>query len=141
VCGVTAFSPSDIGPLPDCKEHSIAYQVGKTFAYLCSESRRIRAMTFATIAQGARSLFEHDPRFRELPVASRNLREIIRSLVSEPMRATESILAQRIHVRRAALRDGPAISPADEAIEDILVAREMARVDLGIDVLIAQPRA
>jgi hypothetical protein len=57
------------------------------------------------------------------------------------MRATENILAQRIRVRRATLREGPTISPADEAVEDILVAREMARVDLGIDVLIAQPRA
>jgi hypothetical protein len=135
------FSPSDIGPLPDDKEHSVAYQDGKSFAYFCSEPRQIHAITFATVAQGARSLFERDPRFRKLPIASRSLLEVIRSLVSEPMRATESILAQRIRVRRAALREGPTISPTDEAVEDILVAREMARVDLGIDVLIAQPRA
>jgi hypothetical protein len=29
----------------------------------------------------------------------------------------------------------------EKAITDILVAREMARIDLGVDILIAQPRS
>ena len=135
------FSPSDIGPLPDDKDHCVVYQDGKSFGYFCSEPQQIHAVTFENVAQGARSLFEQDTQFREMPIASRNLLEVIRSLVSAPMRATESILVQHIRERRRALRDQPTISTADEAVESILVAREMARVDLGIDVMIAQPRA
>ena len=57
------------------------------------------------------------------------------------MRQAESQVAERISSRRSGVADRPAM-PRDQelAIADILVAREMARIDLGIDVLIAQPR-
>jgi hypothetical protein len=36
------FSPADIGPLPDDKQHNVAYRNGLPYAWLCSEPKRIR---------------------------------------------------------------------------------------------------
>jgi len=57
------------------------------------------------------------------------------------MRQAEGLVAERISTRRSAVADGPALPrDQDQVITDILVAREMARIDLGVGVLIAQPR-
>jgi hypothetical protein len=58
------------------------------------------------------------------------------------MRTAEGNLVQRVRSRRAVRPDGIALSPqVEQTIEEILVAREMVRVDLGVDVMIAQPRS
>lgn len=58
------------------------------------------------------------------------------------MRGAEDELAERISVRRSIHPDGPRVSPQTErTIENILIAREMVRVDLGVEVMIAQPRS
>jgi hypothetical protein len=58
------------------------------------------------------------------------------------MRNAEYQVEERVISRRS-LSLGSAAFPegAENAIGDILVAREMARIDLGVDVLIAQPRS
>jgi hypothetical protein len=133
------FSPGDIGPLPDDKEHSVAYQDGQPLGYFCSDPRPISAINYEALAHRAQSLFENS-RFQVLRSASRELRDTIRSLVSDPMRETEGLLAERIDLTRSARRERPVESPQEEeVVKNILVAREMARVDLGVDVLIAQP--
>jgi hypothetical protein len=133
------FSPSNIGPLPDAKEHTIAYQNDPPVAYFCSEPREIKAMNYEALAGSAQELF-HRPQYSRLEHSSRELRETVLTLVSPRMRGAEGELAQRVSIRRSSRPAGPPVSPQTErAIEDILVAREMVRVDLGVDVLIAQP--
>jgi hypothetical protein len=135
------FSPADIGPLPDAKEHSVAYQNDSPVAYFCSEPREIRAMDYEALAGNARELFQR-PQYRTLENASLELRNTVRELVSPQMRGAEGDLAQRISARRSTRPDGLAVTRQTErTIENILVAREMVRVDLGIDTLIAQPHA
>ncbi len=135
------FSPTDIGPLPDTKDHSVAYHNGPPVAYFRSEPREIKAMTYETLAGSARELF-HRPQYSELANSSTALRDTIRDLVSPQMRGAENELAQRITSRRSIRPDGPPVLPETErTIENILVAREMARIDLSVDVMIAQPRA
>lgn len=57
------------------------------------------------------------------------------------MRGAETDLAQRVRTRRRAEPTRPAASEhVERVVEDILVAREMARVDLGVDMLITQPQ-
>ena len=57
------------------------------------------------------------------------------------MRGAEQEVTQRVHARRELRPIDLSITPeAEQTIEDILVAREMVRVDLGLDVVIAQPR-
>jgi hypothetical protein len=85
------------------------------------------------------SFFRQD-RFRTLDKASRELRDAVRDLVSGPMRASERAEVERIEKKRTAQPDTRGLSAERErVIVDILVAREMVRVDLGVDLLLAQP--
>jgi hypothetical protein len=93
------FSPTDIGPLPDVKEHTVAYQHNPPVAYFCSEPREIKAINYETLAGSAQELF-HRPQYRTLESSSRELREMVRTLVSPQMRGAEGELAQRVSVRR-----------------------------------------
>lgn len=135
------FSPRDIGGLPDDDEHSIAYRDGLAYAWLCSDPKKIKAKTYEGISHDAQSLFQ-EKRFHTLRDASTELRDSVRSLVGAEMRQSEGLVQERIMVRRATATDGAAAPIEQEkAILDILVAREMARIDLGVDVLIAQPKS
>jgi hypothetical protein len=52
------------------------------------------------------------------------------------------LVRERIRTRRAGLREEPGVSAETEnVIEEILVSKEVARIDLGIELLIAQPAA
>jgi hypothetical protein len=132
------FSPKHIGPLPDSKMHSIAYKDGLPYAWLCSEPKEITATDFQTLEHEVLTRFQQ-PRFRRLRSAAPEMRELIRSLVSSPMRDAEPAIAAQIRARRAP--EAPDTGGRIELpIEDILVAREMARIDLGIELVVAQPR-
>ena len=134
------FSPNEIGPLPDDRSHTISYKDGLQVAYLRSEPREIRTRTFEILQEEIRYLFDREA-FRSLRVASRNVLENVRSLVSPAMRIAEESISERIDSRRMAQPDvGERSLEDNEVIKDILVAREMARVDIGVDLMIAQPR-
>ena len=124
------FSPTEIGPLPDNKNHTVAYEAGAVVAYYCSEAKELHAKRYEKIIQAALSLFEID-RFKTLEVASHELRDSVRSRVRPSMREVEGQAEQRIRSRRAT---SPDRNPKrEQAIVDILVAREMARVDLAAE--------
>lgn len=44
------FSPVDIGPLPDDKVHTIAYNPSLSYGYFCSEPRQIKVETLDGLA-------------------------------------------------------------------------------------------
>jgi hypothetical protein len=132
------FSPTDIGPLADNKQHNVAYRNGLSNAWFCSEPKRIRASTYEDLARGTRRLFEQH-RFREMRHVSKELRNSIREIVSVSMRNMENLIQERVQTRRDA---GPIEHTEDrQAFDDVLVAREMARIDLGVDLVLAQPRS
>lgn len=134
------FSPLEIGSLPDAKDHSVAYEDDATTAYFCSQPREIKAFNYHRVADSARTHFDV-PRYRSLESSSQALRASIRSLLSARMRATEGELAQRVSARWSLRVDGaPLPQRTERVVENLLVAREMARIDLGVDMLIAQPR-
>jgi len=134
------FSPTDIGPLPDDKAHSIAYKSGLPNGYFCSEPKPIKARSFDELSAGFRTQFE-EKRFDQIGESAREMRESVLQLASSPMRQTEQLIADRVRSRRVQVLDGASRPPEEErAVTDILVAREIARVDLGIDLLVAQPR-
>ncbi|MER8370322.1 hypothetical protein [Mesorhizobium sp. M1378] len=69
------------------------------------------------------------------------MRENVLELASPSMRQAEQLIAERVGARRIQILDGAARPPKEErAVTDILGAREIARVDLGVDLLVAQPR-
>src|ERR1700722_9602063 len=82
------FSPTEIGTLPDDKEHTVAYQGTSSAAFFCSEPRQIAAISYETLAGTVQHEFELD-RYRTLREAARELRETARTLVSVQMRTAE----------------------------------------------------
>lgn len=136
----TFFSPGDIGPLPDDKAHTIAYRAHLQTAYFCSEPQEIKAQSFDALAASIRSQMD-EKRFAFVEPSAREVRETVLSLASRSMRDAEGSIVDRVAMRRV-LADGPAVAPEIErAATDILVAREVARVDLGVELVFAQPAA
>lgn len=135
------FSPTDIGALPDSRAHSIAYRRGLATAYFCSEPRKIKAKTYEEIASEIGSQFKQE-RFEDIEESARQIRESVLDLASGPMRQGQNAIEARIRASRVRMRDaGDRTSAGERIVTDILVAREIARVDLGVDVVVAQPRA
>lgn len=133
------FSPVEIGPLPDDKDHAVSYQAGSPTAYFCSEPHEIAAIDYEVLSGTAREFF-HRPEYLVLERVAKQVRDTIRELVSPQMRNVESALAQRIRAKRSSQPDRPPVAPeSEQTIENILVSREMVRIDLGVDLLIAQP--
>jgi hypothetical protein len=134
------FSPTDIGPLPDQKTHTIAYKPGLAMGYFFSEPKPIKALTFDELSATLSAAF-HVKHFDNLQVAAREMRENVLAVASPIMRQTERLIAGRVRARRRSGPDVAVRSPEEEqAVVDVFVAREIARVDMGIDLLLAQPR-
>jgi len=135
------FSPAQIGPLPDDKVHTIAYKPGLSHGYFCSKPRRIEAETFEGVTLRLARRFK-EKKVRDFRGAAREVREAVLEAASPVWRQAEDEVAGRM--RQAlppAAADGAAAQPdREQAILDVLVAREIARVDMGIDLVIAQPR-
>ena len=132
------FSPNDIGPLPDDKSHTLAYKSGAATGYFFSDPKPIDLRTFDQLSESLRAILEHRPNLRS---AARDIRENVVALASPQIRQAQQQIAERIRSSRRFGIDGPDRSPAEEsALVDVLVAREVARVDMGIDLLLAQPR-
>ena len=141
-CQSVLFSPRDIGPLQDDKQHVIAYRNGLNHAWLCSEPSKISVFQFEVVAKKVRSLLK-DQHYRTLAVAAENIREVILSLVSSQLVGdSEDAIRSRIRARRVVLPERPEIdAPTRKVTEELLVSREIARVGLGLDMIIAQPSA
>ena len=134
------FSPTDIGPLPDDKNHSLAYKPGLSVGYFFSEPKPINARTFDQLSGILSTTFEQH-RFHDLQITAREMREGVLDLASPAIRQAEEQIAERIRSRRRPGRDDATRSPEEEqTLIDVIVAREIARVDMGIDLLVAQPR-
>ena len=147
------FSPKQIGPLPDDKQHSIAFCPRLKKAWLCSEPREVAVLEFKDISEHLRDSFEDD-RYSTLEKVARNLREELLLLAtSRDLRddrgfahwfeisdfAKENIL-QRFRKRRPTSNREEFDETTRQVFEDLLISREIARVLLGVDLIIAQER-
>ena len=131
------FSPRDIGPLPDDHPHVVSYRNGLSYAWFCSEPQEIRAFKFEDLAGQLGDLLE-EPRYRTLRTVARTTLEELLPIVPH-IRDSENAIRQRIRERRTTLADRAEISDATMGVaEDLLMAREIARVALGLELVIAQ---
>ena len=133
------FSPEDIGPLPDDEQHVIAYRDGLDYAWLCSKPNEISVLQYEDISGKLRDSFE-DTRYRTLAETARYIREAMLPLIPQQIRGSEEAIRQRIRERRTTLDFQ--LRGADlrtRVVEDLLVFREIARVGLGLELIIAQP--
>lgn len=135
------FSPMDIGPLPDNKQHTIAYRSGLYHAWLYSDPRQIPAKDYGGVNEILVALFEDD-RFRTVEATASNVREEIFRLIPPKLRQAADSIRRRIVARRATPSGRPSIDDRTRHVaEELLVSREIARVGLGLDMVIAQPAA
>jgi hypothetical protein len=135
------FSPTDIGALPDNDIHTIAYRPGLATAYFFSEPKQIKTQSYEQLSGQLGSQFE-EHRFRKIEDSAREVRENVLEVASPPMREIHGVIEERIRASHVLMRDATVRSAEEEqVVTDILVAREIARVDLGVDVVIAQPRS
>lgn len=135
------FSPANIGPLPDDKQHVVAYRNGLGHAWFCSDPQEISALSIEDIQGKVGNLFGQR-RFRTLEATAENVRREVLSLAPPQIRSSEDAIRARIRARRVELADRPDVSSrAREVAEELLVSREIARVGLGMEMVIAQPRA
>lgn len=134
------FSPADIGPLPDDRPHSIAYKHGLAVGYFCSEPKPIPVLTFeGLLAQIGKQLEE--PRFADASRSARETLDTVLALASPRWQQLRQPIADRLRIRLGSRPDGLARSSEEvQIVSDLLVAREIARVDIGVDLVLAQPR-
>lgn len=133
------FSPGDIGPLPDNKQHTIAYRSDLGHAFFCSDPQEIRRTTFDDVQQKVGALFQQK-QYGDARETSRTTRNQVVDLASSTSRRQAAGLADRMRVRvRAAMPTAAISTEQEETLTNLLVARDIARVDLGIELLIAQP--
>ncbi|MEH0291770.1 hypothetical protein V6R98_02395 [Agrobacterium sp. CCNWLW71] len=133
------FSPGDIGPLPDDKQHTIAYRSDLGHAFFCSDPQEIRHTTFDDLQQKIGALLQQK-QYGDARATSRTIRDQIVDLASSTSQRQAAGLADRIRVRVRAVMPTAAINTEqEETLTNLLVARDIARIDLGIELLIAQP--
>lgn len=128
------FSPADIGLLTDDQQHNIIYKPGVANAWFCSEPRSLLPLSFSALNDRLSAGFSTPkaPLFRELiPTLTETILEVLPGRTrSEAVRLTNEYSEEFL-----VTGDG-----RDKLAIDLAVAREMSRVYLGAELIIAQPR-
>lgn len=134
------FSPQDIGPLPDNKNHTVAYSDTSPSAWFCSEPKEINRNSFEALTTSlAERLSERSSMSLQECVAE--VRRDIDPFLSSELRNAEGQIRERISTRRAAIPGTPDVEGHTRAVSiDLLVVRELSRVGLGVNLLMAQAR-
>ena len=134
------FSPGQIGSLPDGAQHIVAYHPRVRSAWFCSEPKRIEALGVASVLENrGRALKEtHGRRLGSIA------REVVQSIVStrpSELEEVQAVVRGRVRERRRrAAIDAVRREETEEAVEELLVARELAHVGLGVELMLAQSR-
>ncbi|WP_424940099.1 hypothetical protein [Aliiroseovarius sp. S253] len=140
------FSPNDIGPLPDNKSHSVAYTSGSILAWRCSEPKEVKLNTYDNLdlTLSNRLTERKDTDFEG---SIQEVRRKIDRFLPSSIRQAEDQLRGRILERRSALEERAEdvarpddVERVQHATTELLVVRELARIGLGVDLLMAQPR-
>lgn len=131
------LSPRSIGKLPDDLAHTIAYQSGLKTAYFCSDPKPIKALIFEDVQKLTIARLDSKVSISE---TARQVREDVLSFATPAMRDAVGAVDQRARARQEAEVGVAASSPERiQTVTDILVAREVARISLGLDLVFAQP--
>lgn len=133
------FSPQDIGPLPDDKRHMISYNAGASSAWFCSEPQKIVLRQFEHLVEKAAAKFEL-PEFNRLAQVAFRTRGALRELGGDVIDIDENALRQRFRSRLDAdARAAPPTQREQAVAEELLAAREIARIGFGLEMIVVQP--
>lgn len=136
------FSPAEIGPLPDDEQHTVAYDWSSGRAWFCSEPRPVEARDIGSIlAERGRSAMEAEGGLAAVARAvSARILDARAGELEEVARAARERARERVRQRREVIADVRLSDAVEEVVEELLVARELARVGLGVELLVAQMR-
>jgi hypothetical protein len=133
------FSPQDIGLLPDDKRHMVSYNAGASSAWFCSEPQKIVLRQFEHLVEKAAAKFEQ-PEFNRLEQVAFRTRGALRELGGEVIDIDENELRQRFRARLDAdARAAPPTEREQAVAEELLAAREIARIGFGLEMIVVQP--
>ncbi|WP_421698242.1 hypothetical protein [Ancylobacter sp.] len=131
------ISPQDIGPLPDDKVHTIAYNASLNVAYFCSKPREIPAKSFSDIEKTITGRLAA----ATAPISrtAAEVRSAVMEFATPVMRDAAARLEQGVLARAAATTVTATLDPlVVKTTADILIAREVSRISLGLDLVFAQ---
>ncbi len=132
------FSPAEIGLLPDDEQHTVAYDLGSRRAWFCSEPRPVEAREIGSIlAERGRSAMEAEG---GLVAVARAVSDRIQEARAGELEEVARVARERARGRRETAADTRWSEEVEEAVEELVVARELARVGLGVEFLMAQRR-
>lgn len=134
------FSPSEIGSLPEGEQHVVAYHPDLSWGWLCSEPVRIATRRMDSVNAERDRVLKEAPKRRVVDVA-REVSESVLSLRPGELDGLAEIVRDRARQRRLQVAlDRADAGEAAVAAEELLVARELARVGLGVEFVLAQSR-
>lgn len=134
------FSPNDIGPLPDDQKHVVSYMANTSFGWRCSEPQEVRVSGFDKLLHQIQSAFD-DPKFGQLEEVAFRLRGTLREVAGGEIAIDEVALRQRLEARIDSVADGRRMETRTrDTVVELLASREIARIGLGLEMIIAQPK-
>ncbi|SFR57362.1 hypothetical protein [Litoreibacter janthinus] len=134
------FSPLAIGPLPDDTQHNVSYAHDLSVAYRCSEPISIESRGFQKVA-GTLETELSSRGTEELDESVDRVLSDVRELIPAKIRDAEDEIRGRLVQRRSSIADERILDERTrEVSEKLLVARELARIGMGVELVMAQPR-
>ena len=134
------FSPREIGSLPGGEQHVVAYHPDLSWGWLCSEPKRIDTHRMDSVNEERGRNLKEAPKRRVVDIA-RGVTESVMSLRRGELDGLAGNVRDRVRQRRVrGVLDRSDAEEAALAVEELLVARELARIGLGVEFVLAQPR-
>lgn len=134
-CDTAYISPCDIGRICDNKSHNIVYMQNGTEGWLCSTPRKIPILDCNMLNEIAQHKFNYE-KYMKFTETVNSVCEVIReSLPKSILQAEDEIVGRLAYGLTSGTKGDDFI-----AIRRLIVTRVLARIGLGLDVLIAQPR-
>lgn len=129
------FSPNNIGDLPDNEAHSVSYSGAAGDAWLCSDPTKINAKKFETVVDSVQNELQKRKDV-SIEKTARDIRKRVWPLILPKLKEAEAELRKRIEARPVFEEN----VQLQKLSTELLILRELVRVGLGVDMLIAQPR-
>jgi hypothetical protein len=135
------FSPMDIGLLPDDESHVVSYNTNAPVGFFCSEPKQVKLTTFEAFLPRLKSEFT-EPGFSRLDQVAAKTLSTLREVGGQRVQIDESAVRNRFRTRRSEASLGRDLTPIEsEVAEELFVSREIARIGLGVELIVAQPRS
>ena len=117
----------------------VSYEAYASSAWFCSEPQKIVLHQFTHLLEKAAAKFEN-PEFGQLEQLAFRTRGALRELGGDVIDIDEDALRQRVRARLGAEARAALPTERQQAVaEELLAAREIARIGFGLEMIVVQP--